>query len=126
MRNIVRVAVLLAAVLAYGLIAHWAQAEADRAFDERMRRDRTELVERLDKAGVGRDQVAAIAAYEAAVSHHVATLVRSTSTISIAMLVFLGVTLVGVVASATPDQTARPPSSGARSVQAAASGDDSA
>jgi hypothetical protein len=93
MRNVVRAGVLLAAILAYGVVAYWAHAEADRAFDERMRRDRTELAERLTKAGATKEQVAAVVDYEAAVGHHVASLVRSTSSTGTATLLFLGVTL---------------------------------
>ena len=113
MRDVVRGAVLLAAVLAYGLIAYWAHAEADRVFDERMRRDRTELGLRLVQAGATADQVAAVLEYEAAVSHHVASLVRTTSSTGTATLLFLGVTLGGfVVASSLGRRPSRSSPSG--------------
>ncbi len=88
---------MLTASLAYGLIAFWAQAAADRAFDARMQRDRTELAAHLKSHGATEEQVADFTAYEAAVSHDVSGVVQTTTSACIGSLVFLGVTLGGFV-----------------------------
>lgn len=112
MRDVVRAVALLAAILLYGVVAYWAHASADRAFDERMRRDRTELAERLAKDGATKEQVAAVVEYEAAVSHHVAGLVQSTNSTGTATLLFLGVTLGSFVVASSLGRRSAPTSPG--------------
>jgi len=98
------VAVLVLAPLAYGIIAFSAQMAGDRAFDERMRRDRTELTTRLKSHGASAEQVEDVRAYEAAVSHDVSGLVRTTSSASVGALMFLGVTLATAMAFRPSDR----------------------
>ena len=93
-----RAVVVLVAPLAYGIVAFWAQAAADRAFDARMLRDRMELAAQLKRHGATEQQVADLVAYEAAVSHDVSGVVHTTTTAGIGSLIFLGVTLGGFVA----------------------------
>ena len=107
-KTTVRAVVVLVACLAYGLIAFWAQAAADREFDARMQRDRTELAARLRGHGATEQQVADLVAYEAAVSHDVSGLVQTTTSACIGSLVFLGVTLGGLLAFGRCRQEQRP------------------
>jgi hypothetical protein len=93
-----RVAVLLAVPLAYGAIAFSVSGASDRAFDERMRRDRTELGVRLASHGATAQQVDDLVAYEADVSRDVAGYVSTTNLANTTVLMFLGVTLAGLVA----------------------------
>lgn len=94
--------------LAYGLIAWWAQAAADRAFDARMRRDRTELAAHLKSHGATEQQVDDLVDYEAAVSHDVSGVVQTTTSACIGSIIFLGVTLGGFVAFAPRCDEQRP------------------
>lgn len=94
----VRTGVLLVAPLVYGVIAFWVQAAADRNFDVRMLRDRTELAASLERHGASAAQVADLMAYEAAVSRDVSGIGQTTSSACIGTLMFLGVTLGGLVA----------------------------
>ena len=88
---------LLVAPLLYGLVALKATSAGHRAFDERMRRDRAELRVRLTGHGATAQQVDDLMAYEADVSHDVSGYVQTASFASIGALMFLGVTLAGLV-----------------------------
>ena len=94
----IRGGALLFAALLYGVIAYSAQSAAERAFDARMLRDRTELVASLGRHGATREQAADVMAYEAAAGHNTLGVVHSTGSACIGMLMFLGVTLGAFVA----------------------------
>ena len=94
---------MLLATLLYAAIAYSVLLAAERAFDGRMLRDRTELVVSLEKHGATREQTADVLEYEAAVGHHVLGLVHSTGSACIGMLMFLGVT-VGAFAVRRPKE----------------------
>ena len=99
-----RAAALLAAPLLYGLIAFAASASGARAFDERMRRDRTELKERLASHGATAQQVDDLVAYEAGVSHDVSGYVETVGFATTSALMFLGVTLASLVGFGGKDE----------------------
>ncbi len=105
----VRAVVVLVVPLAYGLIAFWAQAAADRAFDARMQHDRQELAARLESHGATGLQVADFMSYEAAVAHDVSGVVQTTTSACIGSLIFLGVTLGGLVVLGARREEQRPP-----------------
>jgi len=100
----VRAGFLVLAPLLYGLIAFSAQREGDRAFDERMMRDRTELTARLKSHGASAQQVEDVLAYESAISHDVSGLVQTTTSGCIGALMFLGVTLATALVFRPSDQ----------------------
>jgi hypothetical protein len=103
-----RAGLLLLAPLLYGLIAYSAQAAADRAFDARMLRDRGELSASLERHGATPQQVADVLAFEAAVARNVSGLVQTTGSAVIGTLMFLGVTLGGLLAWPRSSERGRP------------------
>jgi len=100
--------ILLVAPLVYGLIAFAATTAGDRAFDERMRRDRAELGARLASHGATAQQVGDLLAYEADASHNVSGYVGTTSFANTGALMFLGVTFAGLLALTGKDERRGP------------------